>query len=693
MLMSNDLFNQGNRQVETIQVAPDGFVIVNGSTTVSNGGDTYDIRNDITEINTSLSIEAVPGSAFFTLSIPSYDTNKLKAYKGMQVMSEIEMYLRGRFLKKSETGSDYYPYYCAFWGIITSVTENYNEGIHTINVSCADILRWWQVTNININPSLLGSTESLEKYLHAVFDMSHKDYLDYIGTLMTNGSVTLREGKQEGRQISIFGNIYSGMTIPDILQDLAQASIMQLAPVSDYLDFNNKNEAITSETRDMATTQLMMAYWARRMTQIGNNLKIYGLQQRKSDGKWIINLGKVGDITPYPTLPSSVAVAKTERKSKLEVANEMKEAIIYEFFMDVNGDIIFKPPFFNLDVRQNLASVIDDIDIVTWTISQIEAEVVTRVDVTGAIASVSSYQEVTNGIAEDPYLTLQFGERIAPRQMNWLYSNTACQVWAKLELARATANVRQGTMTIIGRPELRMGYPVYVPSRDCFYYIKGIDNNFSFGGNFTTTLTVMAERRRGDKLGILRNVGETKGEQTVVSGTSDAEPNEINNYIKQIYTPTVCSPRTKQTVDVVKPNFAIDLSQISSDTMGKWERFSDVKADVEKGEIQLTNEEGFEIVGATSIKVTEGKTTKIIRGSELDFCFAKGLVLNENGMILQENKTSTNAANQANVMKISDRDLVINANNTARTLEEIKQKIDNATKASIAQNLTPGVNK
>jgi hypothetical protein len=44
-------------------------------------------------------------------------------------------------------------------------------------------------------------------------------------------------------------------------------------------------------------------------------------------------------------------------------------------------------------------------------------------------------------------------------------------------------------------------------------------------------------------------------------------------------------------------------------------------------------------------------------------------------------------------MKISDRDLVINANNTARTLEEIKQKIDNATKASIAQNLTPGVNK
>jgi oligopeptide transport system permease protein len=48
--------------------------------------------------------------------------------------------------------------------------------------------------------------------------------------------------------------------------------------------------------------------------------------------------------------------------------------------MDVSGDIVFKPPFYNLDILHNKpVSWIQDIDIIDWDISESEAEVVTQI--------------------------------------------------------------------------------------------------------------------------------------------------------------------------------------------------------------------------------------------------------------------------------------------------------------------------
>jgi hypothetical protein len=46
------------------------------------------------------------------------------------------------------------------------------------------------------------------------------------------------------------------------------------------------------------------------------------------------------------------------------------------------------------------------------------------------------------------------------------------------------------------RPELRMGFPVWVPKYDSFFYVQAISHNFSIGGQATTTLTLTAKRSK-----------------------------------------------------------------------------------------------------------------------------------------------------------------------------------------------------
>jgi hypothetical protein len=578
-------------------------------------GNSFDVRQDITDISTSLCTDQCPGTASFTISYPEHSGGRkgMSKYKNLMIMSEIVIYFRGRFLKEDpkDATKTKYPYYQAFWGVISAITTNYSDGVHTISVSCADILRWWQITNVTINPSILSSVDATFKkaYVEAlgVKEEDEKSFLSG-NTVVDN----------LGRQISIFSNIFSNLTTAEILQKCCSLSMLQMMPLRDNLIQQIKAVPIGPTTKGKITEKIgdslsasQMKYWAERFNMVGRSLRIFGLQVDK-DGQFkgrlnidmsgvVTNNASVGTPTiVYQMFPASPPVVKSERKSQLDVANELKETLHFEFFMDVNGDIVFKPPFYNLDVKSNAPnSYIEDLDILNWNFIQSESEVVTRIDVTGSLSRVAGGGLAAPvGTAFNPYLQLQFGERPQERQMPWLLNTDQCFFWAKSELARQNALIRQGTVTIVGRPELRLGYPVFVPSRDAFYYIKGIENRFTFGGTFTTTLTLVAERAQtGVISGLFRNVGELKDEQEPELGSSNCEPNETNNFIKQTYSPTVCTPRAQQHLSIVQPNFTIDLSKKRSDTQGEWKTFSGATAEPDKKNFQISDSSGYEIIG------------------------------------------------------------------------------------------------
>jgi hypothetical protein len=253
--------------------------------------------------------------------------------------------------------------------------------------------------------------------------------------------------------------------------------------------------------------------------------------------------------------------------------------------------------------------------------------------------------------------------------------------WAKAELVKQNALIRQGTITIIGRPELKLGYPVYVPSRDAFYYVKGIENRFTFGGTFTTTLTLCAERAKTDtKLGLFVNVGELKDGQVATLGTTISEPNGTNNFVKQLAMKSVCTPRAKEHVDVVEPNFTIDLTKISSDVLSEWRLDHDAHVDPSTGteysarQFQTSDKDGYEIIGQITSSDPDTGPPFVSYGY-----FDK---LKSDGTADKSAKTSSSAM-KALVLDIKTNNLEIDPNNAGLTLDSIGvQLVDYGSRTS-----------
>lgn len=590
------------RQVDTIQLAPDALVFINGSNTIKDAnGDVYQIRNDITELNTSANVDSPPGTAGFTISLPDHSIRRdgSSNYKSLQIMSEIEIYFKGRFPKEKTDGTLLYPYYPAFWGVITSISENYSDGVQTIQVSCADMLRWWQITSFVINPAAISADTPAELQKSVNGEAAQKDAQTAQGDL--------QPVVQNGQSISAAGFLAS-KTIPQILADLANVSLINLAKPDVFKDLegssvgtSDKNKGATFE----AISYHIMSYWKPRLQQIGRRLSIYGVMYAadpKDPSKETLQFDNtmLSYIFPYPLDANKPEATQSITRTNYEIAMELKEIVMWEFYQDVNGDIIFKPPFYNMNVRDNIVSVIDDLDILNWNFTASEAEVVTRMDVTGWLWQGGSSSTAANkGVAYDVNKAKKYGIRTQQREVKFLNSAELCLRYAQLELNRMNALVMKGSVTIIGRPELKLGYPVFITSRNAFYYVTGIDHSFSFGGSFTTSLSLTAERNliknaegNPDKNQLYREIGKVEDETKTVKGSSEADKTDTN-FLKNLIDP--CMPKKKKTEDFIEqPKFVADNSDtVKAMDFSVWNK---VNATPTGNDIQVTDDEGFELI-------------------------------------------------------------------------------------------------
>ena len=678
------------RQADSDQIAPDVLIFINGDDKlVDTDGNTFDIRNDITSVNTSLDVESVPGTAGFTITLPDHivqrftaertfkETKRKFIFRNLKLMSEVEIYFKGRFPKERDDGSLEYPYYPSFWGIITNIVENYNDGVNTIQVSCADILRWWQITNVTINPSAVANND---EYLNSI-GLANSDKLDYL-----NGKTVIND---QGERVSIYGNIYAGKNIPEIILSLARISLKDMTPFRNALDaqFGTTDKIGAELTRE--AVEDIINYWAKRFEKIGRNLRIFGFEQN-DDGTLEIVENDFLKTMPFPLEAGAPPTLDSSIRSKLDIANEVKDFVNHEFFLDVNGEIIFKPPFYNMNVITNRNSVIRDLDIIGTAFNQSEAEVITRVDVTGTwTEAYNNGREVIKGIVIDQNLAKQFGLRVHLRDVRHLHTKEQCFNYAAGELCRLNALARQGTISIMGRPELRLGYPIYIPSQDAFYYVKGISHSFTFGGTFTTDLTLVAERRRkidanGNPIEneIFRSVGEVTNATITEQGKSliDEIENETN-FISRLK--DVCVPSKRKEFEAVEANFIDQYESLESTKQGDWKSLKGISLGDTfdpKIEYKVTDGEGFELIPffnhGLGLKFTDDST------------------INERPETILQDETRT-AAEKATNLTPQETRLTVNPNNVALTLNDSDSSMLNLfdnrsiTKASKAQSLDP----
>lgn len=514
---------QGNWQPNvrpTVVTAPDAVVYINGESDVigcSTCKRKFDFNKYITSIQVDLSVESVPGSANISLSIPRHAIEDFY-FDGVPIltpMMEIEIYAKGYYLV--EGVPQYYP---IFWGMIGDVSDNYSSGEHTVSISCHDILKWWEICRMNVNPAFTASSG------------------------------------QQGR--SIFGNVFFGKNPYDVIWSLAQQSFGDVIIGTGSL-ISLYKEGQQQKTFNAALSDIML-YWAQRFRKIRSNLMLYGVNGVAVRGDTLYETyRKSGKNKPGPFASSAVAVSnggpdgaqmvfdpadpsvtafrtqfsqagqvnfwQNEYQTKLELANASKEAIGFEFYMDVTGDIVFKPPFYNLDVLQNKPiSWIQDIDIIDWNLSESEAEVVTQITLQGSFGGNVDYgfsEEATPFTSvTDYHLLRKYGWRPDTYNSEFMGSPILMFYHGLDILDRKNSRRHRGSVTIPLRPELRLGFPIYLAPKDQVWYVTGISHSIQFGGRAQTTLTLTARRQkfvapRG--IGHLEHTGFAKGSKVTVN--------------------------------------------------------------------------------------------------------------------------------------------------------------------------------
>jgi hypothetical protein len=480
----------------TVVTAPDSIVLINGNSDVIGCpvcNKSFPFNKYITSVQVDLSIDSVPGSASLNLSVPRHAIDDFYFDNSPIIcpMMEVEIYTKGHFLV--EGLPQYYP---IFWGLVTEVNDSYSGGEHSVSIHCADILKWWEVCKMATN---------------SAFTSPHPGAMG----------------------MALFGNAFFGANPYDIIWTLAQQSFGDIIVgtgglVAQYRESGAQKNLFNGIFADLAI------YWEERFQRIRSNLMLYAANGYSIRGDvlneyvptgttkvgkhWVAkSIAKAmggpnsGQAVYDPTdeevvafrsnLNVEVPLWNSEYQTKLELGTAAKEAIGFELYMDVDGSVVFKPPFYNLDVLGNKPiSWIQDIDIIDWDFSSSESEVVTQIIMQGSYGGNVDYglaQELTPMTSvTDFHLLRQYGWRSQTFNSEFL-GDTNKMFYVGLDmLDRWNARRHRGTVTIPIRPELRLGFPVYIAPKDEVWYVSGISHNIAYGGRATTSLTLTARRKK-----------------------------------------------------------------------------------------------------------------------------------------------------------------------------------------------------
>lgn len=100
---------------------------------------------------------------------------------------------------------------------------------------------------------------------------------------------------------------------------------------------------------------------------------------------------------------------------------------------------------------------------------------------------------LVTGAAVDYDLWRNYGWREANSSVEVPFFNdpkSQCAPYAVSILSRARKNILGGSVTIVGNEYMQPGEVVYLENRGLLFYVTSVSHNFTFGGSFTTTLSL-----------------------------------------------------------------------------------------------------------------------------------------------------------------------------------------------------------
>jgi hypothetical protein len=573
------------------------------SITINNTIDTPGASTASIEVSTPIYGE----NSQYWINYPGPDANTTIKYSIFVPMMEVKVFFKGRFMVNNKP-----QYYQAFWGFITNVEESYSGGVYKIALQCCDILHWWSYHKINVHPTPESSTVA-----------------------------------GVPQPLTFWSTIFKNTNAFSIIQALTELSgnISFVTPA--WLgQLNSIDEVFPKDEFALFTQGQIMTYWRQRFATIGNFLKMYGMHgqlvdngkirtlqpdsinpdkfkpevgslnatdskaknQYTLDESFLENFPVFGDLTNLGTFESA------EYMTRLEIATEVKNRCDYEFFQDTNGNFVFKPPFYNLNVKGVQPYTIRPNDIINFSLAT-DVEAITTVMTVNfpfARGFYSPELPLKKGFHMDVGLVQKYGVKYEEISVNYLTDAKLARSYAAALMGTKNAKSIAGSITIPGRPEMKMGYPVYVEHRDAFYYVRTISHTFDFGGTFTTTLGIEAERKKVYEYEVIDKIKQTGFRQPLARGVyrladelvknNPINPNDPpsidmgNDKIKAILSSnqhTASATQGRYVVDFQRKKVdGVELGPIDTDGSDHTE---DVITDKT---YPYTDEEGYAVIGA-----------------------------------------------------------------------------------------------
>jgi hypothetical protein len=680
----------------------------------------------VSSITVSKGIERVPSEASITLRSPRHMMYNIfgSLKDSLSTMQEIEIYMKGRFLTK--TGDP--QYYPVFWGIISNVSESEPAGdLITVNISCQDMMRWLAITKVNIQPAIANSA--------IISDQT--------------GNVSIGQANPTAGAVHPWGSFFINISTPGIIMSLfdlsTSAGFIKPQGMSDRSIVVDAAPTETIENAAVAESHLI-SMWEKKFSVLSTALFIYGFDNLSAETTTTSNIHDVIlDLNDYnyiygyetiitnpssspstsntsefgPVQPSLVNVPLLDIsqmfpfdavafgaqsppvfvsnfQNRLDIAIEAKNQSQLEFYQDTDGTIVLKPQFYNMDTRQNKIYVIEDLDILNFNEIEDESQVITRVDVTGTYANGMPSQSAEDGnpnygFAIDYDKMYKYGLRVTSVTSNFLTSPDAAAKYAQRELVKRNSLLNNGSLNIQGRPEMKLGYPIYLPTKDMFCYVTGIDHSFTFGGSFDTTLTVTAFRKkRTDNVGnVLKNLlVKTNGTAPVQSSSQGKNFNyNADDPLKNIT--KLCDPNSVAGSSAQRPQYRYKTLDDLLKFQGTFTYVKNTEvANYDGIHQQVTDNEGYELIG---IGYPFGK--KLVLTEDYKIVANQGqqdeIAISALSMTLGSNNTPTLSFQQPLTLnQIQDAEVVRSMSTVADTILRM-QPTNNAT-STTANNLQNG---
>ena len=569
-------WSPNKRQI--IQYTPDILVYINGDTSLPGCRTCHhniDLQEFVTSVSVDCSTEAGASNASISLSIPrSYGDSMFRDGNTLlKTALEVHIYARGYFpmtglatpgAKVGDvTLSDIpqYPYYPVFHGVVTAVAHQLNGGYHSATITCAGMLHFWQHMKISSQGSYFGSRPQNSRVNTNITGHPYHGMTPYaiIYSLYRNTT-----GSAAGVGFALasqtnFGAVSS--TTRDSLFGMAMRYWerrfrdrlygLRMHGASGSM-FTSSQQAFLSQYRtSTAAGQFIAANLGGRGAgpdpYARDRALLLGLADRR-DGRVLrqpdVNLlasangGSHGlNVTAMQAFvydvgaQGQVSFFESSYESKMDVATAVSNITGYEFYQDVDGDLVFKPPLYNLDTSSSRIYRIEPIDIMDISFNEAEPEATYVVIKGGAFANMRGVVDEAEwgmrSVYVDYRLVAQYGWREHSIETAY-YNNARSGFFAGVaQLDRLNAGANSCTITIPMRPEMRPGYPVYIPSIDCYYYVQALAHAFNFGSQPTTTLTLVARRRKFLPPGIPTIGAGQHGVDTVDLANTAAAPRAL----------------------------------------------------------------------------------------------------------------------------------------------------------------------